>query len=87
MFTLRFPFCAVFITVSDLPRLYTAVEVAKHLRLNPRTVMRMARAGELPGKKIGRNWLFHQNFIDSLFSAGVASVPVLERAESNLSSR
>lgn len=74
--------------MSDLPRLYTADEVAKHLRLNPRTVMRMARAGELPGKKIGRNWLFHQNFVDSLFSSSVASTLVLERASpTNLSLR
>ncbi len=37
---------------------YTAEEIAKYLRVHPYTVKRLARAGKIPGFKIGDQWRF-----------------------------
>ena len=37
---------------------YTAEEIAKYLRVHPYTVKRLARAGKVPGFKIGEQWRF-----------------------------
>lgn len=36
----------------------TANEVAALLKIDRRTVIRLARAKKIPGKKIGQNWIF-----------------------------
>jgi len=41
-----------------------AMEVAKHLRVHPSTVYKMAKRGELPGFKIGSDWRFDRARID-----------------------
>jgi len=41
-----------------------AVEVAKHLKVHPSTVYKMAKRGELPGFKIGSDWRFDRAQID-----------------------
>src|SRR5690242_17568642 len=41
--------------------LMTTEEVAAYLKLTPATVKRKAAAGELPGIKPGREWLFHRD--------------------------
>ena len=49
-------------------RLYmklTTVEVAKHLRVHPSMVCRMAKRGELPGFKIGSAWRFDRAQIEA----------------------
>ncbi|MHC4712943.1 MAG: PTS sugar transporter subunit IIA [Planctomycetota bacterium] len=38
------------------PRLLTPREAAEYLRLNPRTVTRLAREGKIPAIKIGKRW-------------------------------
>jgi len=49
--------------------LWTVQEVAKYLQWNPQTVYRKAKAGELPGKKVGKNsWRFRKNDIDQWLS-------------------
>jgi excisionase family DNA binding protein len=40
------------------------MEVAKHLRVHPSTVYKMAKRGELPGFKIGSDWRFDRAQID-----------------------
>lgn len=40
----------------DLPAILTAEECAGFLRLHLNTVKRLLIEGELPGKKIGRQW-------------------------------
>lgn len=47
----------------------TAQEVAKYLRIHLYTVKRLARAGKLPGFKIGGQWRFHQNEINQCFQS------------------
>lgn len=37
---------------------YTPEEIAKYLRVHPYTVKRLARAGKIPGFKIGGQWRF-----------------------------
>ena len=41
-----------------------AVEVAKHLKVHPTTVYKMAKRGELPGFKIGSDWRFDRAQIE-----------------------
>lgn len=38
--------------------LWTVLDVAEFLRLEPETVRTMAREGKLPGIKVGRAWRF-----------------------------
>ena len=46
----------------------TVKEVAEYLKVNERTVYRMAASGELPGFKVGASWRFKvddiENWID-----------------------
>ena len=42
----------------------TVEELAKYLRIHPYTVRRLARAGKLPGFKIGGQWRFKKEEID-----------------------
>lgn len=39
----------------------TADEAALLLQVSTKTLLRLARAGELPGRKIGREWRFARN--------------------------
>ena len=43
---------------------YTAEEIAKYLRVHPYTVKRLARAGKVPGFKVGEQWRFDKEEID-----------------------
>lgn len=40
------------------PETYTAEEIAQYLRVHPYTVKRLARAGKIPGFKVGEQWRF-----------------------------
>lgn len=42
----------------------TVQEVALMLKLHPRTVMKMAVSGVIPGAKVGRKWRFERNLIE-----------------------
>lgn len=42
----------------------TAQEVAKYLRVHPYTVKRLARAGKLPGFKVGGQWRFDKKELE-----------------------
>ena len=37
---------------------YTAEEIATYLRVHPYTVKRLARAGKIPGFRVGYQWRF-----------------------------
>jgi excisionase family DNA binding protein len=39
-------------------QVYLTDEAAKILKVTPRTVLKLARTGRLPGSKIGRHWRF-----------------------------
>lgn len=44
--------------VTHLAELLSAQEVAQLLRLDPYTIRRMAREGQLPGYKVGKSYRF-----------------------------
>ena len=44
----------------DLPGILTVKEVAKYLRVDEKTVYRLAKSGKLPAFKAGKNWRFHR---------------------------
>ena len=49
--------------------LMTVEEVAQYLRLNPQTVYRKAKAGELPAVRIGRAIRFRRSELESWLKA------------------
>jgi len=54
-------------TVSDtsgdyeLASFLTTEEVLSYLKVNPRTIYRLIRTGELPAVRVGRQWRFRRN--------------------------
>jgi excisionase family DNA binding protein len=54
-------------TVSDtnggtqLPSFLTTEEVLGYLKVNPRTIYRLIRSGDLPAIRIGRQWRFRRS--------------------------
>ncbi|GAB4202182.1 MAG: hypothetical protein OHK0013_15110 [Sandaracinaceae bacterium] len=51
-------------------RLLTKREVARWLKIAPQTVVRMARRGDLPGRRVGNRWRFVQAEIRQWLLAG-----------------
>lgn len=47
-----------------IPRYMTVPEISKYLRLHPTTVYRLAKAGQLPGVKVGDSWRFDVERVD-----------------------
>jgi excisionase family DNA binding protein len=47
------------------PEILTVGEVAKLMRVSRDTVYRLAVAGELPGRRVGRIWRFPKDAIQS----------------------
>lgn len=52
-----------------MQNLYTVEQVAEKFEVHPETVRKLARSGELSGKKIGNSWRFSdedlKKFLDS----------------------
>lgn len=42
----------------------TIKDVADYLKVNERTIYRLAASGELPGFKVGNSWRFKQSELD-----------------------
>src|SRR5438132_12380017 len=53
--------------------LLDSIEAARILKIHPRTAIRMARRGELPGLRIGKLWRFRQPDLDDWLDAKVSS--------------
>ncbi|MCD6404375.1 MAG: PTS sugar transporter subunit IIA [Planctomycetes bacterium] len=68
-------------------RLLTPRETADYLRLNPRTVTRLAREGKLPGVKVGKRWRFRREELAgwSLVRSGDGAESEFEAAPSTAS--
>ncbi len=49
----------------------TIEEVGMKLRVNKRTVYRLAIKGEIPAFKFGKSWRIDANKLEKLFEAGV----------------
>ena len=46
----------------------TVAEVANYLKINERTVYSLAKKGEIPGIRLGRQWRFKKEAIDKIFA-------------------
>jgi molybdopterin-binding protein len=53
-------------------RTLNTLEAAELLHLNVKRVQRLARAGKLPGFRVGRKWLFRGDQIERLLGASKA---------------
>lgn len=49
----------------DMPDMLTISEVATYLKLHELTVRRLAREGELPAFKVGRQWRIKRNLLEA----------------------
>ena len=61
-------------TGMDEPALLTPEEAAAYLRVAPQTVYRLARAGTLPGVKVGHLWRIRRADLEA-FLAGAGATP------------
>jgi excisionase family DNA binding protein len=50
--------------VEEMPDMLTIAEVAKYLKLHELTVRRLAREGELPAFKVGRQWRIKRDLLE-----------------------
>lgn len=66
-----------------------ANEVARYLRLNVKRVQALARAGRLPGRRVGRKWLFDPRELDRALGteAGLVPAPIDLSARNQLRGR
>ena len=52
-------------SLSEMSDMLTISEVAKYLKLHELTVRRLAREGELPAFKVGRQWRIKRNLLEA----------------------
>jgi excisionase family DNA binding protein len=48
-------------TTYDVPEVMSSSQAGQFLQIDERTVIEMAEAGELPGKKLGSSWRFSRD--------------------------
>jgi excisionase family DNA binding protein len=53
--------------------LWDSEQTARYLKIHPRTVVRKARAGEIPGFQIGNQWRFRPSDLDQWMDSLVIS--------------
>ena len=51
--------------MSDLDDLITVEELAQRLKVHPRTIQRVIQRKELPAIRIGRQWRFRKEWVES----------------------
>ena len=49
---------------------YNLEEIAEALRIHPETAARLLRSGELPGRKIGREWRISLRAVEDWLASG-----------------
>jgi excisionase family DNA binding protein len=69
---------------NPMSEILTVEQVAEYLQLDPETVRRAARKGELPGARIGRRWRFRKEDLDALFVETVVGRQLAEESERRL---
>jgi excisionase family DNA binding protein len=50
-------------STSTFPAVWNSKQAARYLQVHERTLIRMAKAGEIPGFRIGRCWRFHPELL------------------------
>jgi len=56
-------------------KVFTTQELAEYLKLNEKTIIKMAQNGHLPGVKIGNQWRFHLKAIDNFLLRDLSEAP------------
>jgi excisionase family DNA binding protein len=54
--------------------IWNSCEAAQYLRIHPRTLVRLARRGEIPSIQIGRLWRFRRSDLDDWLTSKINSV-------------
>ena len=70
---MQFGISEEFTSAIDLEPVWDCNQAARFLGLHPKTVKRMARAGVIPGCRLGRRWIFRPSELDALLRVGVMS--------------
>lgn len=60
----------------------TIKDVADYLKVNERTIYRLAASGELPGFKVGNSWRFKQSELEQYIAAQYNRAGVSEAMKS-----
>jgi excisionase family DNA binding protein len=63
----------------DLQPVWDCIEAGAFLRLHPKTIKRLARAGDLPAMRIGNRWRFRPDELDTWMRSKVVSAHSLRR--------
>ncbi len=53
----------------------TTKELAEYIKVNEKTVIKLAKNGQIPGVKIGNQWRFHLAAIDNYLQEKIVSAP------------
>ncbi len=56
-------------------KILTTQELADYMKLNEKTILKMAQKGELPGVKVGSQWRFHLEAIDQYLQKNIMNTP------------
>jgi excisionase family DNA binding protein len=59
--------------ITNFEQLLDGDEAARLLHLHPKTLERLARAGQIPAYKVGKRWLFRASELDGWLRSGVHS--------------
>ena len=51
-----------------MKEIMTPHEAVEYLKLNVRTIYRLVKNGNLPGRKVGRSWRFSKDALDNWLS-------------------
>jgi len=46
---------------TEFPEILTIEQAAEFLQFSTRTIQRLAKTGEIPGRQIGKQWRFHRD--------------------------
>lgn len=65
----------------------SATEAATFLHLNVKRVQHLARAGQLPAKRVGRKWLFNRRDLERMVTGRAALGPAEISARNQLRGR
>ncbi|MGA1825037.1 MAG: PTS sugar transporter subunit IIA [bacterium] len=65
-------------------RILTTKELAKYIKLNEKTVIKMAQTGKLPGTKIGTQWRFYLTAIDNYLRENMGRVTMIKPSDNTL---
>jgi excisionase family DNA binding protein len=57
----------------EMDTVMTIKEVSEYLRLAESTIYKLAKVGELPGRKVGGAWRFSKKGLDDWLREGVTS--------------